>query len=101
MSSTPLFDSVAARRPQSSRTPAPAQRNAATSPSGSSSVPASLVAAIDAIPHRLSADLGAGLPVTEGQLALVGAVADALTRAVVDAVAAEVERIARDGLVRA
>lgn len=90
MSSTPLFDSVAARR----REPTP-------TPSGSESVPASLVAAIDAIPHRLTADLGAGFPVAADQLALVEAVADAVTRAVVDAVAAEVERITRDGRVRA
>ncbi|WP_242090443.1 hypothetical protein [Curtobacterium sp. DN_7.5] len=87
MSSTPLFDAVTARR----REPSPAP---------SASVPASLVAAIDAIPQRLTADLGVGLPVAEEQLALVEAVADAVTRAVVDAVAAEVERITRDGRVR-
>ncbi len=35
------------------------------------------------------------------QLALVEAVADAITRAVVDAVVGELDRITRDGVVRA
>lgn len=43
----------------------------------------------------------AGHPVAADQLALVEAVAGALTRAVVDAVAVEVERIAREGFVGA
>jgi hypothetical protein len=63
-------------------------------------VPAGLVSAIDAIPARLRTTLAREHPVTPEQLPFVEAVADALTRAVVDAVVAELDRIATTGLVR-
>jgi hypothetical protein len=119
MSSTPLFDSIARRaeRPapapialaapvepsiaRSTFTPAPTSpATAPVEPQGPVFVPASLVAAIEAIPTRVVAAT-TDHAVAPEQLALVEAVADAITRAVVDAVVTEVERIARDGVVRA
>ncbi|WP_420369856.1 hypothetical protein [Curtobacterium sp. L1-20] len=121
MSSTPLFDSIARRsdEPVPAR-PAPARpaarpslalvtdTSAPTSPTtapvrprDSTLVPASLVAAIDEIPARVVAAAGSTHAVAADQLVLVEAVADAITRAVVDAVVTELERIVRDGVVRA
>lgn len=127
MSSTPLFDSIARRaaRPADgwavaapAATPvavpariAPTARTAPTAPTSpfsapvaatdSAPVPAALVAAIDAIPAAARTCAATAHPVHDDQLVLVEAVADAITRAVVDAVVAELERIARDGVVRA
>ncbi|MDR6170338.1 hypothetical protein [Curtobacterium sp. SORGH_AS_0776] len=108
MSSTPLFDSIARRAERPTPAPAaPAAPSAPTSPmtapvepQGPVFVPASLVAAIEAIPTRVVAATTAHAVAPE-QLVLVEAVADAITRAVVDAVVTELERIARDGVVRA
>ncbi|MBA8989855.1 hypothetical protein FHW23_001087 [Curtobacterium pusillum] len=120
MSSTPLFDSIARRTdpsvpaqtasaPSIARatfTPAPAP--APTSPmsppvdtADAVQVPAALVAAIEDVPARVAAAMQNEHVVSAEQLVLVEAVADAITRAVVDAVATELERIARDGIVRA
>lgn len=125
MSSTPLFDSIARRTEGPSSTPArsagsvrarqapaaPATVAASTSAvptspisspieTGSSvHVPAALIAAIDEIPARVTS-AATELAVAPEQLVLVEAVADAITRAVVDAVVTELERIARDGVVR-
>lgn len=109
MSSTPLFDSIARRAPHTGtarRMPAPPAAPAPTSPmtapiapGRSDLVPAALVAAIDAIPQRVGTALPTGVAVPPDQLALVEAVTDALTRAVVDAVVGELERITRDGVV--
>lgn len=63
-------------------------------------VPAGLVSAIDAIPARLRTTLAHEHPVAPEDLPFVEAVADALTRAVVDAVATELDRIAATGLIR-
>jgi len=113
MSSTPLFDSIAQRtaRPAArpaARVPTAPVAAAPTSPvsapvpaSASVLVPAALVAAIDEIPARVTTAMENEHPVTAAQLVLVEAVADAITRAVVDAVAIELDRIARDGVVRA
>ncbi|WP_336697800.1 hypothetical protein [Curtobacterium sp. USHLN213] len=119
MSSTPLFDSIARRAERPTPAPAaPAAPSAPTisratfapaptspmtapvEPQGPVFVPASLVAAIEAIPTRVVAATTAHAVAPE-QLVLVEAVADAITRAVVDAVVTELERIARDGVVRA
>lgn len=116
MSSTPLFDSIARRAEapattQSGAAPAPSVARATFTPAptsplsaplrprGSALVPEALVAAIDEIPARVVAD--AEHRVRADQLVLVEAVADALTRAVVDAVVHELERITRDGFVSA
>lgn len=81
--------------------PAPTSPLAApVSPMHSALVPAALVAAIDEIPHRVGRALPDEVAVTPDQLALVEAVTDAITRAVVDAVVGELERITRDGVVR-
>ncbi|MGN8051267.1 hypothetical protein ACTJKO_16415 [Curtobacterium sp. 22159] len=109
MSSTPLFDSIARRSertPAASATVLPAAAPAPTSPlsapvASADVVPAALVAAIDEIPGRVVAATAGVVRVDTEQLALVEAVADAITRAVVDAVAIELERITRDGVVRA
>lgn len=111
MSSTPLFDAVARRASAPSAresvasvptAPAPSSPlSAAVPPRASTLVPAALVAAIDEIPARLGAALDAEHAVSSEQLALVEAVADAITRAVVDAVVGELDRITRDGVVRA
>ncbi len=69
-------------------------------PMRSALVPAALVAAIDEIPQRVGSALPNEVAVTPDQLALVEAVTDAITRAVVDAVVCELERITRDGVVR-
>ncbi len=128
MSSTPLFDAVS-RRTSAPAAPAPARSSCGRSardrprarasaplatapvpssplsapvpPQASALVPAALVAAIDEIPARLGAALDAEHAVSSEQLALVEAVADAITRAVVDAVVGELDRITRDGVVRA
>jgi hypothetical protein len=63
-------------------------------------VPAGLVSAIDAIPARLRATLAREHQVSPEDLPFVEAIADALTRAVVDAVVTELDRIATTGLVR-
>ncbi len=128
MSSTPLFDAVSRRTSApAAPAPAPAARAAAplatatapvpssplsapvpssplsapVPPQTSAVVPAALVTAIDEIPARLGAALDAEHAVSSEQLALVEAVADAITRAVVDAVVGELDRITRDGVVRA
>jgi len=127
MSSTPLFDAISRRAPRTAGTagaastpaapaPTPAARavtapaaaapaptsplTAPVSPRQSALVPAVLVAAIDEIPQRVSAALPTEMAVAPDQLALVEAVTDAITRAVVDAVVGELERITRDGVVR-
>lgn len=124
MSSTPLFDTIARRaertapaqhtvqRPvqtaptpsiaRATFTPAPTSpMSAPVEPQDSMLVPAALVAAIDEIPGRVAAAMETEHRVCAEQLVLIEAVADAITRAVVDAVATELERIARDGVVRA
>ncbi|GAA1491919.1 hypothetical protein GCM10009627_02650 [Curtobacterium herbarum] len=63
-------------------------------------VPADLVEMIDGIPASLRASLAREHVVCREQLPLVEAVVDAVTRAVVDAVAIEVERIVASGVVR-
>ncbi|MDT0211393.1 hypothetical protein [Curtobacterium sp. BRD11] len=73
---------------------------APVSPMRSALVPAALVAAIDEIPQRVGTALPNEVAVSPDQLALVEAVTDAITRAVVDAVVGELERITRDGVVR-
>ncbi|GAA3340503.1 hypothetical protein GCM10017714_20500 [Curtobacterium pusillum] len=118
MSSTPLFDSIARRTdpsvpaqtasaPSIARatfTPAPAPTSPMSPPVDTADavqVPAALVAAIEDVPARVAAAMQNEHVVSAEQLVLVEAVADAITRAVVDAVATELERIARDGIVRA
>jgi hypothetical protein len=107
MSSTPLFDSVIRSREQAAvptRSATPVPTSPMSAPLGarsSATVPASLVAAIDDIPQRVAESIRAEHRVSAEQLVLVEAVADAITRAVVDAVVAEVDRITRDGVVRA
>lgn len=116
MSSTPLFDSIAQRRDQPEAhvvpapVPTPARAAAAPAPTSpmtapvragdSTLVPAALVAAIDDITVRVTPSVVTELRVQPEQLVLVETVADAITRAVVDAVATELDRIARDGIVR-
>lgn len=111
MSSTPLFDSIAQRHDQPeapASTPvraaaAPAPTSPMTAPvraGDSTLVPAALVAAIDDITVRATPSVVTELRVRPEQLVLVETVADAITRAVVDAVATELDRIARDGVVR-
>ena len=73
----------------------------ATTTARSAVVPADLVEVIDGIPARLRASLAREHVVSHEQLPLVEAVVDAITRAVVDAVAVEVERIITTGFVRA
>ncbi len=73
---------------------------APVSPMRSALVPAALVAAIDEIPQRVGSALPDEVAVASDQLALVEAVTDAITRAVVDAVVGELDRITRDGVVR-
>jgi hypothetical protein len=63
-------------------------------------VPTDLIAMIDGIPASLRASLAREYAVGREQLPLVEAVADAITRAVVDAVAVEVDRIIASGVVR-
>jgi hypothetical protein len=125
MSSTPLFDSIARRTERAvpatasaARTtvqsaPAPTVARATFTPAPTSPmsapvaaqesllVPAALVAAIDEIPGRVATAMETEHRVSAEQLVLVEAVADAIIRAVVDAVATELERIACDGVVRA
>lgn len=117
MSSTPLFDSIAQRHdqpesPAPAQTPTPTAARAAAAPAPTSPmtapvragdstlVPAALVAAIDDITVRVTPSVVTELRVHPEQLVLVETVADAITRAVVDAVATELDRIARDGVVR-
>lgn len=129
MSTTPLFDSIARRRHAAdeggaapARTvpavhavrvavpgtasrasvPVSAPDAGPTAPGAQSQllVPPALVAAIDAIPARLAARLPERHLVSDEQLALVEAAADAITRAAVDAVVAELDRIAAQGIVR-
>jgi hypothetical protein len=106
MSTTPLFDSISRHheRPVAVRatvTPAPTSPTTAPVASAHSAlVPAALVAAIDDIPARIGAALPKEHTVCAEQLVLVEAVADAITRAVVDAVVTELDRIVTDGVVR-
>lgn len=110
MSSTPLFDTIARRAEGTAPVPSVAAASSTPAPTSpmsapvrshdSTFVPAALVAAIDEIPARVVAAAGAAHVVRAEQLALVEAVADAITRAVVDAVVIELEQITRDGLVR-
>ncbi|WNY33618.1 hypothetical protein Q9Q99_16695 [Curtobacterium flaccumfaciens] len=69
-------------------------------PGDSALVPAALVAAIDEIPVRVASALVTEVTIRPEHLVLVETVADAITRAVVDAVVCELDRIARDGVVR-
>ncbi len=116
MSSTPLFDSIARRvdhTPSAGTAPTPSIARATFTPAPTSPmsapveatdsvlVPAALVAAIEEVPVLATAAFETEHAVRAEQLALVEAVADAITRAVVDAVAIELEHIARDGVVRA
>jgi hypothetical protein len=108
MSSTPLFDAIARSTatdrtaPQVPTPAAPSSPISAPVPAGESMlVPAALVAAIDEIPSRFATTLESVHAVDDDQLPLVEAVADAITRAVVDAVVTELDRITRDGVVRA
>ncbi|MDM7891334.1 hypothetical protein [Curtobacterium caseinilyticum] len=122
MSSTPLFDAFARRsdlrndsvlrsdsalrndsaQPGASAVPAPTSPLSAPLPAEETAlVPNALVAAIDRIPAGVGAAPTGQHAVTTDQLVLVEAVADAITRAVVDAVVVELERITRDGFVRA
>jgi len=111
MSSTPLFDSIARQTEQAVPAPSVARATFAPAPTSPMSapvaaqdsvlVPHALVEAIDDIPERVVTAIATGLPVRAEQLVLVEAVADAITRAVVDAVVAELEQIGRDGVVRA
>jgi hypothetical protein len=114
MSSTPLFDSIAHRRDQADAlgsAPTPPARavaapvptspmSAPVRPGDSTLVPAALVAAIDDIPVRVAAAVATEVTIQPEHLVLVETVADAITRAVVDAVVTELDRIARDGVVR-
>ncbi len=112
MSSTPLFDAIARRGDEqaarattvtaSAPAPVPAPASPMTAPAADRdpAVPADLVAAIDEIPARMRTAVGTDHLVGAEQLALVEAVTDAVVRAVVDAAVAELERIARDGVVR-
>jgi hypothetical protein len=121
MSSTPLFDSIAQRRDQADAphstphstahsapspalavvTPVPTSpMSAPVRPGDSTLVPAALVAAIDEIPVRVASALVTEVTIRPEHLVLVETVADAITRAVVDAVVCELDRIARDGVVR-
>lgn len=111
MSTTPLFDSIASRsdspvqtdpvHTRSTSTPAPTSPiSAPVDTSDSMLVPAALVQAIEEIPARMTAAMPTGHVVGAEQLVLVEVVADAITRAVIDAVAVELEQIARDGVVR-
>ena len=122
MSSTPLFDSIARRTEGTAAAPvlrntqqtasAPTVARATFTPAPTSPmsapvaaqesllVPAALVAAIDEIPSRVAVAMETEHRVCAEQLVLVEAVADAITRAVVDAVVTELECIARDGVVR-
>lgn len=105
MSTTPLFDAIARRshadaRPVPTRAPS-SPMTAPVPPSRSTFVPAALIAAIDDIPAGALASVQRDHRVAGDQLALVEAVADAITRAVVDAVVAELDRITADGVVRA
>ncbi|OII36521.1 hypothetical protein BIU98_17365 [Curtobacterium sp. MMLR14_010] len=114
MSSTPLFDAVSRRHdcatlavPHRTATPVAPPAPAPTSPlsapvsaTRSALVPAALVAAIDDIPVRVASALPQVVSVRPEQFVLVEAVADAVTRAVVDAVAVELDRIHADGAVR-
>lgn len=106
MSTTPLFDSISRHheRPVAVRaafTPAPTSPTTApVAAAHSALVPAALVAAIDDIPARIGAALPKEHAVCAEQLVLVEAVADAITRAVVDAVVTELDRIVTDGVVR-
>jgi hypothetical protein len=63
-------------------------------------VPTDLIAMIDGIPASLRASLAREYAVGREQLPLVEAVADAITRAVVDAIAVEVDRITTSGVIR-
>jgi hypothetical protein len=114
MSSTPLFDSIAQRRDQADApgpVPTPARAvvtpavptspmSAPVRPGNSTLVPAALVAAIDDIPVRVASAVVTEVTIRPEHLVLVETVADAITRAVVDAVVSELDRIARDGVVR-
>ncbi|WP_181439475.1 hypothetical protein [Curtobacterium sp. MCBD17_032] len=78
-----------------------------TSPVGSAgsaaptaAVPADLIAVIDDIPASLRASLAREYAVGRNELPLVEAVVDAVTKAVVDAVAVEVDRIITSGVIR-
>lgn len=104
MSTTPLFDAIARRSgTESQPAPSPAPSSPMTAPvprSRSTFVPAALIAAIDDIPAGALASVQHDMRVSADQLALVEAVAGAITRAVVDAVVAELDRITADGVVR-
>ncbi|WP_375342335.1 hypothetical protein, partial [Curtobacterium sp. MCBD17_008] len=63
-------------------------------------VPTDLIAVIDGIPARLRASLAREYPVSREQLPLVEAVVDAVTKAVVDAIAVELDRITTSGVIR-
>ena len=123
MSSTPLFDAVSRRHDRAAAgphgvtppvtPPAPTPTSPLSAPVAAARstlvpaavvpaalVPAALVAAIDDIPVRVASALPQVVSVRPEQFELVEAVADAVTRAVVDAVAVELDRIHADGAVR-
>lgn len=130
MSSTPLFDQIARRAEARTSSPAPdaapvsampstaapgpvqAPRPLAapqsaptpTSPVGTpvvrTVVPSALVAEIEGIPTRIAAVFRQDAALSAEQLALVDALGDSLIRVVVDALAIELDRIARDRAVR-
>lgn len=109
MSTTPLFDAIARQSdaagpaPTSPMTAGPAPTSpmsAPVPPTRSTFVPAALVAAIDEIPTAAVAAVQREHCFTAEQRALVEAVADVVTRAVVDAAVAEVDRILAAGVVR-
>lgn len=96
MSSTPLFDSVARRHD-----PEPVPTSPLTGPVApprAAAVPDALVSAINSIKSRGVA--GPERALTAEQMALVESVADAMIRAVVDAIAVEVEHILTTGIDR-
>jgi hypothetical protein len=77
------------------------EREAAAARTPGGTVPADLVEMIDGIPAALRASLAREHVVRSEHLPLIEAVVDAVTRAVVDAVVAEVDRIVASGVVRA
>jgi hypothetical protein len=113
MSSTPLFDSIArlADVPTPSALTVPQVRVSAPVPTSPISapvaataatlVPNALVAAIDDIPAQMIAAAEREVRISPEQRALVEALGDSFIRVVVDALATELERIARAGVVRA
>jgi hypothetical protein len=102
MSSTPLFDTIARRTDRVGvigRDVAPSTPAVARATFTPASVPADLVAAIDAIPAQMAA-VTPDQPLTDAELALVERVGDEFIRIIVDTLSAELDRISRDRVVR-